>query len=215
MYNKRIKFIILSMRNLYLKIIIHRRNYMENKGKVREHGITLVALVITIIILLILAGVAITALTQTGLFEKAKEAKNATENAQIEEKNILDYYNNKINSTVTISNREKSNNDYSLEEKVIGTWIDGKKVYRRTYTGNINKSDYMTIAEIENLDLFLGIDTQASYIMGNNNFQRTITTLYGFIIRNENKIQLTYNGTSCFSIGDSYAITVQYTKTND
>ena len=144
---------------------------MKNK----EHGITLVALVITIIILLILAGVAITALTQTGLFEKAKEAKNATENAQIEEKNILDYYNNKINSTVTISNREKSNNDYSLEEKVIGTWIDGKKVYRRTYTGNINKSDYMTIAEIENLDLFLGIDTQASYIMGNNNFQRTIT----------------------------------------
>ena len=45
-------------------------------------GITLVALVVTIIILLILAGVAITALTQTGLFENAKQAKNATENAQ-------------------------------------------------------------------------------------------------------------------------------------
>ena len=84
---------------------------MKNK----EHGITLVALVITIIILLILAGVAITALTQTGLFEKARQAKNATENAQIEEKTILDYYNNKVNSTVTISNRENSNNDYSLE----------------------------------------------------------------------------------------------------
>lgn len=50
MYNKRIKFIILSMRNLYLKIIIHRRNYMENKSKVREHGITLVALVITMVV---------------------------------------------------------------------------------------------------------------------------------------------------------------------
>ena len=48
---------------------------MENKGKVREHGITLVALVITIIILLILAGIAITGLTQTGLFEKARQAK--------------------------------------------------------------------------------------------------------------------------------------------
>ena len=97
MYNKRIKFIILSMRNLYLKIIIHRRNCMENKGKVREHGITLVALVITIIILLILAGVAITALTQTGLFENARQAKNATENAQIEENVILGSYENKIN----------------------------------------------------------------------------------------------------------------------
>ena len=41
---------------------------MKNKSKIMENGITLVALVITIIILLILAGVAITALTQTGLF---------------------------------------------------------------------------------------------------------------------------------------------------
>ena len=38
-------------------------------------GITLVALVVTIIILLILAGVAIATLTQTGLFESAKQAK--------------------------------------------------------------------------------------------------------------------------------------------
>lgn len=65
---------------------------MENKGKAREHGITLVALVITIIILLILAGVAITTLTQTGLFENAKQAKNATENAQKEENKILENY---------------------------------------------------------------------------------------------------------------------------
>ena len=54
---------------------------MHNKNK----GITLVALVITIIILLILAGVAISALTQTGLFDNAKQAKNATENAQKKE----------------------------------------------------------------------------------------------------------------------------------
>ena len=52
-------------------------------------GITLVALVVTIIILLILAGVAIATLTQTGLFESAKQAKNKTENAQIEENTIL------------------------------------------------------------------------------------------------------------------------------
>lgn len=51
---------------------------MKNK----EHGITLVALVMTIIIILILAGVTLTTLTQTGLFENAKQAKNATENAQ-------------------------------------------------------------------------------------------------------------------------------------
>lgn len=63
-------------------------------------GITLVALVLTIIILLILAGVAITTLTQTGLFENAKQAKNKTENAQIEENTILGSYENKINEIV-------------------------------------------------------------------------------------------------------------------
>lgn len=38
-------------------------------------GITLVALVITIIILLILAGISISSLTQVGLFKKTNEAK--------------------------------------------------------------------------------------------------------------------------------------------
>ena len=43
--------------------------------KKEQKGITLVALVITIIILLILAGISIATLSQTGLFKKAKEAK--------------------------------------------------------------------------------------------------------------------------------------------
>lgn len=58
----------------------------------KNKGITLVALVITIIILLILAGVAISALTQTGLFDNAKQAKNATENAQKNEEITLNEY---------------------------------------------------------------------------------------------------------------------------
>ena len=58
----------------------------------KEYGITLVALVITIIILLILAGISIQAITNTGLFEQVKEAKKKTENAQIEENEILENY---------------------------------------------------------------------------------------------------------------------------
>ena len=45
------------------------------KQRKKENGITLLALVITIIILLILAGVAISTLTQTGLFENAHDRK--------------------------------------------------------------------------------------------------------------------------------------------
>ena len=48
----------------------------------RQNGITLVALVITIIILLILAGISIAALSNQGLFKKANQATNETEKAQ-------------------------------------------------------------------------------------------------------------------------------------
>ena len=51
----------------------------------KQEGITLVALVITIIILLILAGISIQALTGTGLFEKTNQAKERTIKAQLKE----------------------------------------------------------------------------------------------------------------------------------
>ena len=74
----------------------------------KNNGITLVALVITIIILLILAGVAIVNLTQTGLFENAKQAKNATENAQKNENKILGNYEHNVNEYVTIGSTRDS-----------------------------------------------------------------------------------------------------------
>lgn len=58
----------------------------------KQKGITLIALVITIIILLILAGISIVALTNTGLFESAQQAKQETENAQTEENETLNEY---------------------------------------------------------------------------------------------------------------------------
>ena len=64
------------------------------KGK---RGITLIALVITIIILLILSGITISSLTNTGLFKNAKEAKNRTEDAQRQEQHILNKYEEELN----------------------------------------------------------------------------------------------------------------------
>ena len=53
--------------------------------KKEKRGITLIALVITIIILLILATISIQALTQTGLFQNANRAKLDTKRSQIKE----------------------------------------------------------------------------------------------------------------------------------
>ena len=55
---------------------------VKNKS---TRGITLIALVITIIILLILAGISIRALTHTGVFQNAKQAEIENKRAQITE----------------------------------------------------------------------------------------------------------------------------------
>lgn len=49
----------------------------------RERGITLIALVITVIVMLILVGVTVTSAINGGLFSKAKNASTETENAKI------------------------------------------------------------------------------------------------------------------------------------
>ena len=62
---------------------------MKN-NKFNENGITLIALVVTIILILILAGVSISALTgQNGVLKRATEAKEKVETSQKEEKDKL------------------------------------------------------------------------------------------------------------------------------
>ena len=69
--------------------------------KTKENkAITLVALIITIIILLILAGITIAQLSSNGLFDKAKQAKEESENAILKEETELAKYENEINSYI-------------------------------------------------------------------------------------------------------------------
>ena len=80
---------------------------MLKKQNKKEKGITLVALVITIIILVILAGVAISMLQQTGLLKNANIAKETNEKKSAEEK---------INLIIMQYKTEKINNEYSLND---------------------------------------------------------------------------------------------------
>ena len=67
----------------------------------KQKGITLIALVITIIVLLILAGVSITMLTgENGILTQAKKAKEETEEAKNNELEILEDYENRLNEKV-------------------------------------------------------------------------------------------------------------------
>ena len=56
----------------------------------REKGITLIALVVTIIILLILAGVTLSlALTQNGIFDQARKAADSYDSEQHKDANTI------------------------------------------------------------------------------------------------------------------------------
>ena len=97
-------------------------------------GITLIALVITIIVLLILAGVSIAMLTgQNGILTQAQNAKNRTEEAQAEEENRLNEYNNIINNYVNGGTTTGGDEEESGEQAVVGEKVTGGN---KPYTNN-------------------------------------------------------------------------------
>ena len=147
---------------------------IKNKKEIRNNkGITLVALVITIIILLILAGIAIAQLTDSGLFGKAKLAKQKQENSEAIEEDRLKQYENAINNGEIISDREtvtipkseydmlKNANAYSTTEKVIGTWVNNKPLYQKVINVTSPSSattwtDVYTVEDAEYLRVLYG-----------------------------------------------------------
>ena len=100
---------------------------MREKKILKNHGITLIALIVTIIVLLILMGVSIAMLTgKNGILTQAQRAKEKTEEAQIEEEKALENYEQYINTSTgktleTITGYETTNTitQDSLENKII------------------------------------------------------------------------------------------------
>ena len=83
-----------------------------------KRGITLIALIVTIIVLLILAGISIAMLTgDNGIFSMAKEAKTKNEEAEAREKLEIELTNFVAEKN---TNKEYNENEYidnKLEEK--------------------------------------------------------------------------------------------------
>ena len=128
---------------------------LNKKSDKKNKGITLVALVVTIIILLILAGISIAQLTGNGLFENAKLAKEKSENAQKLENETLGDYANKISEYIDGTRNENKNN-YSTEEQIIGTWIDDKPIYRKVYTDlsiNMSINTWVKLLDVNDLSI--------------------------------------------------------------
>ena len=94
------------------------RNVKKNQIK-KQKGITLVALVITVVIMLILAGVAIAAVVDgDGLFSKIREATEVYENAAESENDTIKSLMNEIDNYLGNSNSQKTDGSFDSTKGV-------------------------------------------------------------------------------------------------
>lgn len=100
-----------------------------NKLLKREQGITLIALVITIIILIILAAISVQAITGTGLFEKTRQAKNEYENSEKVENTRLQEYVNAINNEINGGESSQGTNQNTSKKGTKVTTANAKSLY--------------------------------------------------------------------------------------
>lgn len=133
--------------------------------KRNQRGITLIALVITIIVLLILAGVSIITLTgDNGLLQKAKDTADSTKDGEELERVKLIVAESKIDelgmdiqkeTIKKVANKEFTENGYSLEDTTDGngykfTVKETQKEYYISKSGFVEKfEDYVASITVD------------------------------------------------------------------
>lgn len=148
-----------------------------------KKAITLIALIITIIVLLILAGVAITQLTNNGLFNNTKIAKEKHENAQNDEndkiagyENEIDVYNGKNQGTDNSHPKMKMNSNLKDTLKQANMTVTLEDMVNMPAV--INNTDIVPI--ITSSDVTKTSTSPITYIVSNNRgIIRTTSELNG------------------------------------
>ena len=152
---------------------------LKINNKEREKGITLIALVVTIVVLLILAGVSINALFgNSGIIEKAKEAQDkmdkAVENDQEGINELTNWLDNQVNGT------SGGNTTETPSQKKIISFTIGETTYQAEEGmtwGEWAESEYNTIGfEIDGADITIRdangtiTGTYRGYMNGSNRY---------------------------------------------
>ena len=119
---------------------------------------------------------------------------------------------NNVEAAIDSLKLSKTSDNYSTEEQVVGTWIDGKPLYQKSFKQTINASGTSWVkagVTIDNLDKLLGYTTLSANNYPSNSAIRAIRKNY----YGDNTI-----GILVIDVGmgmQEYYITIQYTKTTD
>lgn len=149
------------------------KNFRKN-----EIGITLIALVITVIVLLILAGVTIVALSgDNGILTRAQDAKEKTEQAEKDEKINLARTEDLINEYINGIEVEQvtDENPGILETEGTDTYVINSMEDLIIFVYNGNKGETYE-GKIIKLGIDLDLNSEKSYV----NAQRTDYGEYGY-----------------------------------
>ena len=117
-----------------------------------------------------------------------------------------------------VSDAEKNFNKYSTTEEVVGTWIDGKPIYRKTFNNiSVTSSEYSVISIATGLTIDNLINI-SGYLVNNG---RWIVTLNSIDIQYANMARVSYDKqTSSLELitqnwTGTATVTIEYTKTTD
>ena len=141
-----------------------KKTYLKGKN-----GITLIALIVTIIILIILAGISINlVLGDNGLIDKSKKTNFLTEYAQVQE--LIDFYMVEIKADNIILNKV----DYSKLPLSRSVTEEEREVWKNEKIELINQIEEKTNTQLENTNLYwidlnkIGSNIKHKYIMDLN-----------------------------------------------
>lgn len=128
---------------------------------INKKGITLIALIITIIVILLIAGISLNLiLGDNGILKKARIAKEETDMAQVEENDILGSYSNNINQYIVTSSRGQINIS-NLDDNLL-------KLYE-TYINDFPKNITDLINDKTKFANLITDNNSAQYIIDNPN----------------------------------------------
>ena len=109
---------------------------------------------------------------------------------------------------------------YSLDEKVVGTWLDGKPIYQKTlFLDNLVASDNAIDVSDLNIDVLVYAEALRRFENDSLNEYTPFTTDGGY--SSQSKQSITYSDDElAIAIGtgvdfDDYYVTIRYTKTTD
>ena len=194
-----------------------------------KKGITLIALVVTIVVLLILAGIAIMALTgENGILNRAADAKLINEKGKVEEIMKMAYMGKKIDARGGTTSKETLMSEIILELRRNG--YDGEDDIKTvtnagsTYSGlNITDEDLQVIdSSGNNIDVITlekgnthskTIKVNITKTAGESKVYIKIQGQYYEILCTETSVGLSEEGQTSL-VGEEYNLTITPTTTN-